>query len=149
MPPASCRIFWPGRRKSRGVCSRVSTASRSVLIGCGRPRAAVARQLRQRGLQRGDRVAVMQRNSRTALPTLYGLARAGIVWVPVNAQLRGDGLRYVLEHCQPSLVIADDDMLPLVAESERRIIVRLHCHRRGRDMAVGRWRLRGNGAGAR
>ena len=79
---------------------------------------SVARQLRQRGLQRGDRVAVMQHNSRTALPTLYGLARAGIVWVPVNAQLRGDGLRYVLEHCQPSLVIADDDMLPLVAESE-------------------------------
>ena len=78
---------------------------------------AVARQLRQRGLQRGDRVAVMQQNNRSALPTLYGLARAGIVWVPVNAQLRGDSLRYILEHSQPSLVIAEEDMLPLVAES--------------------------------
>lgn len=79
-----------------------------------RASAAAAVQLRQRGLQRGDRVAVMQHNSGTSLPTLYALARAGLVWVPVNAQLRGDGLRYILEHCQPSLVIADGDMLPLV-----------------------------------
>ena len=78
---------------------------------------AIARMLRQRGLRLGDRVGVMQHNSLVALPTLYALARAGLIWVPVNAQLRGDGLRYILEHCAPSLVIADDEMLPVIAAS--------------------------------
>lgn len=48
---------------------------------------------------------------------IFGLARAGAVWVPVNAQLRGPGLGYVLEHCQPTLVIADRELLPVIAES--------------------------------
>ncbi len=69
--------------------------------------AALAADLRQRGLKSGDRAAVMMRNSRLSLAVLFGLARAGVVWVPVNAQLRGEGLRYILEHCEPGVVICD------------------------------------------
>ena len=77
--------------------------------------ASCAAGLSELGVARGDRVAVMMRNGRATLATLFGLARAGIVWVPVNAQLRGEGLRYILEHCEPRLVIADEEFVPTIA----------------------------------
>jgi crotonobetaine/carnitine-CoA ligase len=79
--------------------------------------AALAAHLRGRGLKRGERVAVMMRNSIPALGVIFGLARAGLVWVPVNAQQRGEGLRYQLHHCDPCLVIADADLVAPVREA--------------------------------
>jgi crotonobetaine/carnitine-CoA ligase len=72
---------------------------------------AVAAGLRRRGLQPGDRVAAMLRNGPPALALMFGLARAGLVWVPINVQQRGEGLRYVLEHSAPRLVVAEADLL--------------------------------------
>lgn len=34
----------------------------------------------------------MMRNSPASLALIFALARAGFVWIPVNAQLRGEGL---------------------------------------------------------
>jgi carnitine-CoA ligase len=78
---------------------------------------AVAMELRHRGVRRGDRVAVMLRNSPEALAVLYGLAKAGIGWVPVNAQQRGEGLRYVMSHSEPALAIVEDDLLLVLQDS--------------------------------
>ncbi|MDQ0562946.1 crotonobetaine/carnitine-CoA ligase [Rhizobium mesoamericanum] len=75
-----------------------------------------AANLRSRALQRGDRVAVMMRNSRLSLPVLFGIAKAGAVWVPINAQQKGEGLRYILEHSQPKLIVCDRDFLSTIAE---------------------------------
>jgi crotonobetaine/carnitine-CoA ligase len=72
---------------------------------------AVAAGLRRRGLQPGDRVAAMLRNGPAALALMFGLARAGLVWIPVNVQQRGPGLRYVLEHSAPRLVVAEADLV--------------------------------------
>lgn len=77
--------------------------------------------LRRRGIKRGERVAVMMRNSPTALAAIFGLAQAGAIWVPVNAQLRGPGLAYVLEHCEPALVITDAELVPTIADSGGRL----------------------------
>lgn len=78
---------------------------------------ALACALRGRGLQPGERVAVMMRNSIRALSVIFALAKAGLVWVPVNAQQRGEGLRYILEHSQPAIVIADGEFAPLLREA--------------------------------
>ncbi|CAO3451785.1 AMP-binding protein [Azospirillum largimobile] len=77
---------------------------------------SVAAELRRIGLVPGDRVALMQRNSPAVLSTLFGLAKAGLVWVPINAQQRGDGLRYILDHSDPAAVLADADLVPVIAE---------------------------------
>lgn len=76
---------------------------------------AFAAHLRRLGIRPGDRVAIMMRNSVAAIACIFGLAKAGVVWVPVNAQQRGDGLRYLLSHPQPRLVVADADFAALVA----------------------------------
>jgi crotonobetaine/carnitine-CoA ligase len=70
--------------------------------------AALAAQLRRGGVAAGDRVAVMMDNSPAALATIAALARSRAVWVPINTRQRGEGLRYILEHAEPAMVIADD-----------------------------------------
>lgn len=79
--------------------------------------AAFAAHLRSQGIVAGDRVAVMMRNSIATIAVVFGLARAGVAWVPVNAQQRGEGLRYLLTHSHPRLVIADADLAPQIAEA--------------------------------
>lgn len=67
---------------------------------------ALARALHHRGVARGDRVAAMLPNGRAALALIFGVARAGMVWVPLNPQAVGEGLRYILGHAAPRLVVA-------------------------------------------
>ncbi len=78
---------------------------------------AFASALRRLSVARGDRVAVMLRNSPAALAVAFGLARAGAVWVPVNVQQRGEGLRYILDHSEPRLVVAEADLVGTIRES--------------------------------
>lgn len=77
---------------------------------------SMAAELRRMGLVPGDRVALMLRNSPAVLSTLFGIAKAGLVWIPINAQQRGDGLRYILEHSEPAAVLADADLVATIAE---------------------------------
>ncbi len=79
---------------------------------------ALAAWARSRGLQSGEHVAVMMRNSVQTLAVVFGLAKAGLVWVPLNAQQRGQGLQYIINHSKPALVIADADLLETIAECE-------------------------------
>lgn len=99
---------------------RILARFRGASISFGeidRRAASFARGLRARGIGVGERVAVMLRNSPETLAVLYGLAKAGVVWVPVNAELRGPNLRYLLEHSEPRLVIAEEDLVARIDES--------------------------------
>lgn len=78
---------------------------------------AFAAHLRNEGIGAGATVAVMMRNSVAALGVVFGLAKAGVAWVPVNAQQRGEGLRYLLSHSKPRLVVVDAELAPLVREA--------------------------------
>ena len=78
--------------------------------------ATLAARLAAMGVARGDRVALMLRNSPGSLALMFAIARAGFVWVPVNVQLRGEGLRYILTHCEPRAVVVDADNLDVVRD---------------------------------
>lgn len=78
--------------------------------------AAAAASLAELGVARGDRVAVMMRNNPDSIALVFALARAGMVWVPVNAALRGEGLRHVLSHAEPRALVADAEVLPRIEE---------------------------------
>ncbi len=64
------------------------------------------------GLGRGDTVATLCLNSCELVIAAYGIAKAGLVWVPINALLQGEALRYILGQVEAKLVIADDELLP-------------------------------------
>ena len=63
--------------------------------------------LRGLGVRRGDTVAVMLPNALEFVDLWFGTALLGAVLVPVNTQLRGDGLRYIVEHCEARLAVVD------------------------------------------
>ncbi|WP_425505816.1 acyl-CoA synthetase [Streptomyces typhae] len=66
-----------------------------------------ARVLVAEGLGRGDRVAAYAHNSDAYLIGFLACARAGLVHVPVNQNLTGDDLAYIVRQSGSSLVLAD------------------------------------------
>ncbi|WP_455359856.1 fatty acyl-CoA synthetase [Streptomyces sp. SYSU K21746] len=62
------------------------------------------------GLEQGDRVAAYGHNSDAYLIAFLACARAGLVHVPVNQNLTGEDLTYILEDSACALVLADPDL---------------------------------------
>ncbi|MGI9413800.1 MAG: AMP-binding protein [Hyphomicrobiales bacterium] len=78
---------------------------------------SLAAWLRRDGVAKGDRIALMIRNSPAALALLFAIGKTGAVWVPVNVQARGDNLAYVLAHSAPDRLIVDHDLVPVIHDS--------------------------------
>jgi long-chain acyl-CoA synthetase len=78
--------------------------------------ARLAGALQKLGLQPGDRIAVVAKNSPDILDLMYGIWQAGLAVVPANAKLHGAELGYILEHSGARLCFAsaglDDEIAP-------------------------------------
>ena len=59
------------------------------------------------GISRGARVAILARNTPEYLE-VFGLAKAGIVVVPLNWRLTSAEIAKLLAHCEAELVFVDD-----------------------------------------
>ena len=85
----------------------------SVSYGQMRARAEqAAASLAAAGVGPGDRVAIMLPNRLEFLDIWFGAALLGAAFVPVNMGLMGDGLRYVIEHSEPRVIVADESVVP-------------------------------------
>ncbi|MER7812361.1 acyl-CoA synthetase [Streptomyces sp900116325] len=62
------------------------------------------------GLRPGDRVASYAHNSDAYVIAYLACARAGLVHVPVNQNLTGDDLTYILQQSGSALVLTDPDL---------------------------------------
>ncbi|MER6382151.1 AMP-binding protein [Streptomyces sp. NPDC001250] len=69
---------------------------------------AFARWLKERGVRRGDRVALQVPTGRKLVAMFYGASRCGAVFVPINPAMKAFHLRHVLNNAQPSLIVADE-----------------------------------------
>jgi crotonobetaine/carnitine-CoA ligase len=83
-------------------------AGESLTYGQALARAeSAAGALSSVGVRRGDRVAVMMANSLEFVDLWFATALLGAVLVPINTQLRGEGLRYIVTHCDANVAVVD------------------------------------------
>jgi acyl-CoA synthetase (AMP-forming)/AMP-acid ligase II len=76
----------------------------------------VAHALLAAGLRRSDRVLLYCENSVEALLTLFGIAKAGLVAVPVNPLLAPDVLTWAIDHVGATTAIVDAELWPKARE---------------------------------
>ena len=74
--------------------------------------------LAETAVRPGDPVAVMTRNSPATLALVHGLLRAGMIWVPVNPALVGDGLIHAIRLVEAAVIVCDPDLKDTVAACE-------------------------------
>ncbi|MDA8386950.1 MAG: AMP-binding protein, partial [Actinomycetota bacterium] len=72
---------------------------------------ATAGALLERGLAKGDRLAVLSRNSWQFVVLSFACARAGVMFVPINFMLKANEVDFILEHSEAIAVVADDGPL--------------------------------------
>jgi acyl-CoA synthetase (AMP-forming)/AMP-acid ligase II len=86
---------------------------------------AQAAALDERGLGRGDRVAIVSQNASRLLVSFFGVSGYGRVLVPVNFRLNAEEIAYIVEHSGASLLLVDpelDEPLRDVACKERLVL---------------------------
>src|SRR3954453_23488517 len=70
----------------------------------------LASALRERGLQKHDRVAVLCPNIPALLEAHFGVPAAGCVLVPMNTRASAEDLAYILEDSGARLLIVDHSL---------------------------------------
>ena len=66
-----------------------------------------------RDVRKGDRVAILAKNCTEYVET-YGLAKSGVIVVPLNWRLTAAELLSLLRHCDPKMIIADAQHMPMI-----------------------------------
>ena len=80
----------------------------SDYAGFARQAGAIGAALVQRGIGRGDRVALFLPNSVDYLPIFYGILYAGACAVPINAKLHAKEAAWIARNSSAKLVFAKD-----------------------------------------
>src|SRR4051812_17147901 len=72
----------------------------------------VSGALRQLGVQPGDRVATLDKNTLASVEVTLGAPAIGAAHVVVNWRLLAEQLTYVLKDCAPTVVMVGAELLP-------------------------------------
>lgn len=107
---------WPTRRArmTPGKMALVQDGRTETYAELDHRANRVARGLRERGINRGDRVAFLGLNSIDLVETLFATAKLGAVFVPVNTRLTAPELRHVLTDSDARLLVWQDTFRDVV-----------------------------------
>ena len=86
-----------------------------------------ANYLVKRGLKPGEKISTICNNSVEFVKALFGIHRAGLVWVPINTMLGPADMDYILDHAEVRFALIDDN---LHAQADRRAAL----EKRGMEM---------------
>ena len=78
------------------------------------------------GLSKGDRVCVLAYNCVEWLEIYAAAALAGVVAVPINFRLLGPEIRYIVDNCEASALIVQDQLIDTVEQVRDTLPVSAH-----------------------
>ncbi len=81
----------------------------------------LANALIEKGLVKGDRVAVFMENSIELVEIFLAVAKTGIVIVPINFRLVAEEMEYVVDNAGAKSLIVDEEFTPLVEKVRARL----------------------------
>ncbi len=100
---------------------------RKLAIACGQTRWTYAQfdevcdrlaaGLAGKGVAKGDRVAILARNSHAFAALRFALARLGAVLVPINFMLKADEVAFILRHAGAELLATDTGLAAVAREA--------------------------------
>jgi fatty-acyl-CoA synthase len=76
------------------------------------------------GMEKGDMITVMSKNSLDFVVANFALARIGAVMIPINYMLSVEDIQYILEHAEVSGFIASEEYAPLLDQSAGRLDIK-------------------------
>jgi fatty-acyl-CoA synthase len=100
-------------QKTAVLCGEVRWSYAELNALCSRLAAGLA----SRGIVKGDRVAILARNSHAFVALRFALARLGAVLVPVNFMLKADEVAFILRHSGARVLAVDSGLEPLGREA--------------------------------
>lgn len=77
----------------------------------------VANALICEGLEKGDRIALFMENSLEAVICMFGILKAGCIFLPVNPTTKTEKLTYILNNCQARAVMSAVEMARAIANA--------------------------------
>ena len=85
----------------------------------------LAHGLLQHGVNKGDKLALMMKNSDHFVFTFFAAAKIGAVAVPVNFRLTATEVQYILEQSDTAIVVCDKEFEQIIAEAKHGTGVRM------------------------
>lgn len=68
------------------------------------------------GLRRGDRVMLLLRNTPEFVISFFAASQVGAISVPTNTRLKAPEIDYILQDCQPSILVAEPELWERVSQ---------------------------------
>jgi fatty-acyl-CoA synthase len=78
-----------------------------------------AHAIRRKGLKKGERAAVLSRNSMDFAILNFALAKVGVIMVPINYMLNAEDVAYVFGHADVNACFVSPEFLPVAREALR------------------------------
>ena len=90
-----------------------------------------AHLMRNLGVQKGDRVAILSQNCHRMLEAFFGAPTIGAILMPLNFRLVPADFEYILNHGEAKVVIVEEGLTHLIDEIRSRLSVpHPEAHRR-------------------
>ncbi len=69
------------------------------------------------GIKKGDRLAILSKNSLDFVIVMFAVARIGAVFIPINYMLKNKDIAYILSHAEVSGVFASEEYTGVIDEA--------------------------------
>ena len=91
----------------------------------------LANFLRDLGVEKGDRVSILANNSVAYVDLFYGAAKIGAVFAPLNWRLVSKELAYIINDCQPKVLICGPEFIDVLTELQQQVNVAFYMSLEG------------------